>query len=59
MLTFILTTSTIPQGSITILCLYPWGHLDNTTFNIPEHTYIPGAIWTIQHLTNTLAFKDH
>ena len=21
--------------------------------------YIPGAIWTIQHLTDTLVFKDH
>ena len=28
------TITTIPQGSITILCLlYPWGHLDNTTLN--------------------------
>ena len=21
--------------------------------------YTPGAIWTIQHLTDTLTFKDH
>ena len=26
-------TTTVPQGSITILCLYPWDHLDNTTLN--------------------------
>ena len=30
---FYYTTTTIPQGIITILCLSPWGHLDNTTLN--------------------------
>ena len=27
------TATTIPEGSITILCLYPWSHLDDTTLN--------------------------
>ena len=40
---YIHTATTIPQGSITIIYLYPWSHLYNTT----------------QHLTDTLTFKDH
>ena len=28
--TLILQKTTIPQGGITILCLHPWRHLDDT-----------------------------
>ena len=28
------TAITIPQGNITVRCLYAQGHLDNTTLNI-------------------------
>ena len=30
---YIFTTTTVPQGSFTILCLYLWNHLDNTTLD--------------------------
>ena len=39
------TTTAIPQGSITILYLYPWSYLYETTLNkIPWHLKISGHV---------------
>ena len=53
---------TIVQGSITIIFSVP-SYVTNLCYNkssddTSEHR-IPGAIWSIRHLTDTLAFKDH
>ena len=48
------TRTTIPQGSI-----YTPQGLRWPRETLQFFTDIPGAIWTIQHLPYTLAFKDH